>query len=82
MIWPQIGIDDPDRRGMLNYEAQRAWEGEAIQVSIRSGGDLVLLLHEKPLYLFVNSDNGIGIVETTDFEPTAKRNPKRFRGPP
>jgi hypothetical protein len=43
VIWPQIGMDDPEGRGMLTYdEAQRRWKGGAIQVSIRSGGDLVL----------------------------------------
>jgi|SRR5215210_6700135 len=31
-----------------------------------------LLLHEKPLNLHVNGDNGIGIVSTADFEPTGE----------
>ena len=31
-----------------------------------------LLLHEKPLNLFVNDTNGIGIVSTADFEPTGE----------
>lgn len=34
-----------------------------------------ILLHEKPLYLFVNGDNGIGIVGTADFEPTGEEEP-------
>jgi hypothetical protein len=31
-----------------------------------------ILIHEKPLNLFVNSDNGIGSVSTADFEPTGE----------
>jgi len=34
-----------------------------------------ILLHEKPVNLFVNGDNGIGIVSTTDAEPTGEEEP-------
>lgn len=34
-----------------------------------------ILLHEKPLYLFVNSDNGIGTVATSDAEPIGEEEP-------
>lgn len=34
-----------------------------------------ILLHEKPLYLFVNSDNGIGSIGTTDAEPVGEEEP-------
>ena len=34
-----------------------------------------ILLHEKPLNLFVNGDNGIGMVATTDAEPTGEEEP-------
>lgn len=34
-----------------------------------------LLLHEKPLSLFVNSDNGIGILGTNEAEPTGEEEP-------
>jgi hypothetical protein len=34
-----------------------------------------ILLHEKPLNLFVNDTNGIGDVGTGDFEPTGEEEP-------
>jgi hypothetical protein len=31
-----------------------------------------ILLHEKPLSIFVNDSNGIGLIGTDDFEPTGE----------
>ena len=33
---------------------------------------ITMLREEKPLYLFLNEDNGVGIIATQDFEPVGE----------